>query len=202
MPQPSKKEQILNVAIVKFSDCGYTGVSMRDIARECGLNVGSLYYHFSDKQQLYLAAAQQAFSGRSSKLLKILQNQRPARDRLNELIDVLCQLLDEDQTFSRMIQREVLDGDEQRLKQLAEQVFGQISSSLQQLCRELNPQLDPTLLASSLIGLTLHLFQYVPLNRHLPGFRVEHQQMATIRQFLQQLFCQGLTSPSSSRGNA
>ncbi|NOY12283.1 MAG: TetR/AcrR family transcriptional regulator [Deltaproteobacteria bacterium] len=202
MARRSNREEILNQAIQQFAAAGYAGVSMRDIARTCELNVGSLYHHFNDKQQLYLAAVQQAFAGRAARLLAVLESPEPATERLMRLIEVLCQLLGEDQTFSRLIQREVIDGDEERLKQLAEQVFGQLIAALNRLCQQLNPRLDPALLACSVIGLVLHLFQYAALHRHLPGYHPEHEQPEIIRQHIQQLLCQGLISPPSSRGSA
>jgi len=38
---------------------GYSGTSIDDIARACGLTKGSLYHHFSGKEELALAALEQ-----------------------------------------------------------------------------------------------------------------------------------------------
>ncbi len=189
------REEILVVAMQQFSNRGYAGVSMRNIANACQLNIGSLYHHFNDKQELYLAAVQQAFTGRSAHLIAVLKSNKPPQNRLSSLIDVLCQILDEDQTFLKFVQRELLDGDERRLKYLANQVFGTLIIELNQLCRQISPQLDPVLLASTIIGMVLHLFQSAPLRQHLPGFQQEHQQPEIISQHVQQILWQGLISP-------
>jgi len=189
------REEILTVAIQQFSAAGYTGVSMRNIAKACKLNVGSLYHHFSDKQELYSAAIKQSFAGRSSRLLMVLESDASPQDQLKNLIDVLCQLLSEDQTFLRLVQRELLDGDIVRLQYLARQIFGEVTIKLNQLCQQVNPQLDPVLLSSTIIGMVLHLFQSIPLRQHLPGFKHEHQQPEIISQHIQQLLWQGLISP-------
>ena len=202
MTRHNNREEILVAAIQLFSAAGYAGVSMRDIARACHLNVGSLYHHFSDKQHLHLAAMQQAFAGRSTLLLEVLEGSEPPPQRLTRLIDVLCHLLSEDQTFSRLIQRELLDADEVRLKLLAEQVFGRFSTALNNLCQQLDPELDPALLATSIMGMVLYLFQSAPLRKNLFGFRVEHEQPEIISQHLQKLLCQGLNQPASARGIA
>jgi len=198
MGRRNNREEILAAAIQLFSAAGYAGVSMRDIARACQLNVGSLYHHFSDKQHLHMAAMQQAFSGRSVVLLEVLEGSEPPQQRLTQLIDVLCHLLSEDQTFSRLIQRELLDADEVRLKLLAEQIFGRFSTALNELCQQLNPDLDPALLATSIMGMVLYLFQSAPLRKNLFGFRAEHEQPEIISQHLQQLLCQGLNQPASA----
>ncbi len=202
MGRHSSREEILSAAIPLFSAAGYTGVSMRDTARACHLNVGSLYHHFKDKQHLYLAAIQQAFADHSVILMEVLESSAPPLERLTRLIDVLCQLLSEDQTFSRLIQRELLDADEVRLKFLAEQVFGDLSNTLNRLCQELSPQFDPALLANSIMGITIYLFQSAPLRKNLFGFRAEHEHPEIIGQHLQQLLCQGLNQPTSIRGIA
>jgi AcrR family transcriptional regulator len=202
MEQHNNQEEILSAAIPLFSASGYAGVSMRDIARACHLNVGSLYHHFRDKQHLHLAAIQHAFTDRSAPLLEILEGQEPPLERLTLMIDLFCHLLSKDQTFSRLIQRELLDADEVRLKFLADHVFGKFSNTLNGLCRELNPQFDPVLLANSIIGMVIYLFQSAPLRRNLFGFREEHEQPEIISQHLQQLLCQGLNQPVSIRGIA
>lgn len=202
MTRNKNREEILTAAIQQFARSGYAGVSMRDIARACHLNVGSLYHHFSNKQQLHLAAMQQAFVGRSDKLLEVLEASAPAQDRLIQLIDVFCQLISKDQTFSRLLQWELLEGDETRLKNLAKQVFEKFSLALKQLCIQLNPQLDPALLAHSILGMVLHLFQTAPLRECLPGFQVEHEQPEYISWHLQQLLLHGINQPSSVRGSA
>lgn len=191
------REEILSVATQLFSASGYTGVSMRDIASACHLNVGSLYHHFDDKQELHFAAVQQAFSGRSVKLLEVLKGSEPPRDRLMNLIDVMCSLLAEDQTFLRLMQRELLDGDPERLKQLAEEVFSKLTAELNQLCSQLNPQLDPALLANTIIAMILQLFHSAGLRQYLPGFQPEHHHPEVISQHIKQLVSQGLISPHS-----
>jgi len=198
MARRNNRDEILTAAIQLFSTAGYAGVSMRDIARVCHLNVGSLYHYFEDKQHLHLAAMQQAFAGRSVILLDILESSEPPLQRLTKLIDILCQLLNEDQTFSRLIQREMLDADAVRLKLLAERVFGQFPSALNNLCRQLNPDLDPALLATSIMGMVLYLYQSAPLRKNLFGFQIECEQPEIISRHLQRLLYQGLNQPTAT----
>ena len=48
-------ERILEQATVLFVTRGYTGVSMREISEACGLSKAGLYYHYKDKEDLFLA---------------------------------------------------------------------------------------------------------------------------------------------------
>ena len=44
------KEKIVETALELFSQRGYGGVSIRDIAREVGIRESSIYNHFPGKQ--------------------------------------------------------------------------------------------------------------------------------------------------------
>ena len=47
------KELILNKSLKLFSDKGYEGVSMRDIASEVGIKAASIYNHFKGKEDIF-----------------------------------------------------------------------------------------------------------------------------------------------------
>jgi len=53
--QNQTKNEILKTAGMLFSQKGYFGVSMRDIAYELNLTKAALYYHFKSKDELCLA---------------------------------------------------------------------------------------------------------------------------------------------------
>lgn len=52
--------QILEAAIGLFAERGYGSTSMRDVARAVGVSNPTLYYHFKNKEALYLAAVEDA----------------------------------------------------------------------------------------------------------------------------------------------
>jgi len=47
------KELILDVALNRFSERGYSAVSIRDICREIGIKESTIYYHFKNKQAIF-----------------------------------------------------------------------------------------------------------------------------------------------------
>jgi AcrR family transcriptional regulator len=47
------KETIISVALKLFSEKGYEGVGVRDIAKEIGVRESALYKHFSGKQDIF-----------------------------------------------------------------------------------------------------------------------------------------------------
>jgi AcrR family transcriptional regulator len=61
MPPKARREQILKAALSCFGEKGYHASTMDDLVRASGLSKGSLYWHFSSKEEVFLALAD-AFS--------------------------------------------------------------------------------------------------------------------------------------------
>jgi len=51
----STREKILDVALDLFTDQGFDGTSMREIAGRLGITKPSIYYHFASKEDILLA---------------------------------------------------------------------------------------------------------------------------------------------------
>ena len=54
------QKNILRVAEALFMELGYQAVSTRQVAKQCGISQPTLYYHFADKQELYVAVLLEA----------------------------------------------------------------------------------------------------------------------------------------------
>lgn len=54
-PTDLVRERILGEAAQLFVSHGYDGISMREIAAACSLSKAGIYYHFKDKEDLFLA---------------------------------------------------------------------------------------------------------------------------------------------------
>lgn len=55
-------EQILDGALIEFSERGFTATRMDDIAQRCGLSKGGLYAHFKSKDEVFDALLQRSFT--------------------------------------------------------------------------------------------------------------------------------------------
>jgi AcrR family transcriptional regulator len=54
-PSTLIRERILVEACALFVQHGYDGISMREIAEACSISKAGIYYHFKDKEDLFLA---------------------------------------------------------------------------------------------------------------------------------------------------
>ncbi|MBK9209973.1 MAG: helix-turn-helix transcriptional regulator [Anaerolineales bacterium] len=57
IPEVGLREQILDTAKSLFMQQGYHGLAMRQISEAVGVSKAALYYHFKDKEELFLAMA-------------------------------------------------------------------------------------------------------------------------------------------------
>ncbi|MGH7837229.1 MAG: TetR/AcrR family transcriptional regulator [Candidatus Binataceae bacterium] len=53
--QDNRRAKLLDAAAKFFSERGFHGTSMRDIAKAAGMLSGSIYYHFDSKEEMLLA---------------------------------------------------------------------------------------------------------------------------------------------------
>jgi AcrR family transcriptional regulator len=51
----STRERILDVALELFTDQGFDGTSMREIAARLGISKPAIYYHFASKEEILMA---------------------------------------------------------------------------------------------------------------------------------------------------
>lgn len=142
---------------------------MRALATAVGIKAPALYNHFPDKEALYVAAMEEAFGGHSAQLLGVLAQPIPPWQRLHQFVDALVHLMDENPRLLRLMQRELLDGDEARLQILATRVFGDSFQGFVALLQPLFPTEQAALLAVTITGMIKEHYVMAPLLRHLPG---------------------------------
>ena len=173
---------ILNKSLPLFARSGYAGVSMRDIAKAVGISGAALYHHYPDKQSLYVAAMGHAFADKASGIQSALDNTGTPAQRLERFVTNFTKQMANDPDFRALLQRELLDGDEERLKLLAENVFIEPFNAIKQLAEEMALNCDAHLLAISMAGLILFHFETESIRRYLPGGLKKHNDPKVIAQ--------------------
>ena len=76
------KQRILKTASELFSEFGFLGVSMEDIAQRLNITKAALYYHFESKKELYLKILERSFQD----LIKTMNKQVSKAKSLDEAI--------------------------------------------------------------------------------------------------------------------
>lgn len=81
------QERILKTAGTLFSQRGYFGVSMSQIAKEIGMTKAALYYHFDSKEELYRTILKNTFSSLSVVLEEALSSAKTPFAKLFNVIE-------------------------------------------------------------------------------------------------------------------
>lgn len=171
IPKRKTREEILELSASLFAQNGYDGVSMRDVAAAIGLTKAALYYHFADKDQLYLDAVAYEFREREATLKDMLAGDGTPWERLERFVAGLARMMARDKDFLRLVQWVLLDTDEARQSTLAEHVFSDMFVAVHDLTSELDPHQDAHLLAMSIFGLVIFHFQTGATRQFMPGHR-------------------------------
>ena len=91
----SMKARILAAARGIFGEYGYSETTTRKIAKNVGIDISTLYYHWGEKQDLYEAVLQDVSEEIQSRLNQVEKtvSGKPLKDRLEVSIDMMCDYL-------------------------------------------------------------------------------------------------------------
>lgn len=167
VPLTPKKEEILIVSARLFAQKGYAAVSMRELASETNMTPAALYHHYTDKEALYYAVLLYVFEDKATAITDLAKGGDNLETKLNTLILWLIKLFSRDEIFSRLLHRELLDGDSARIKLLTKEVIETPFLEVEKLIGKLVPNRNPKSLAVSAMALVLGHFQLMPILRNL-----------------------------------
>ena len=80
----TRREAVVDAAVRQFSKAGYDGTTMRDIALESGMLPGSIYYHFTSKEQLFIAVHEQSVQRICDSVMRAIDPNADAWTRLTQ----------------------------------------------------------------------------------------------------------------------
>ncbi|MGQ9772189.1 TetR/AcrR family transcriptional regulator [Chloroflexus sp.] len=81
--------RILDVAAQLFMQRGYRAVSINDIIQVAGITKPTLYYYFSDKEELFVQMGLRVLAAMNQPLTNLVTTDRPLNERLQAMATVL-----------------------------------------------------------------------------------------------------------------
>jgi AcrR family transcriptional regulator len=133
------------------------------------------YYHFQDKEKLYLATVAYSFNRRLPPLMAALERFSDPWDRLSAFITAFTALLAADTDFQRLMQWVLLDTSDERAEILTRSLFAPFFDEITGLMQKLAPGKEAHWLAVSIIGLAVFPFETSFARRLIPGYRSPRQ---------------------------
>ena len=188
----SSRPFILDRVTPLFARLGYNGVSMRDLAAAVGLTPAALYYHFKNKDELYVAAVSRVFAKKTTDAQIIMAEDQEPVKRLETFIVWFVRALNRDKDFQKLLQWVMLDNDPKRIQALTTNTFQDLFCAIQNLGESFKKQYAPHLLAISIIGLVLYHFESLAVRKKLPGRRAQHDKAEIIARHITALLENGL----------
>lgn len=163
---------ILDAAKRLFMQDGYRGISMRQIAEEVGVTKAALYYHFQDKEGLFIAIVEQYLLQMSALIDQVAASgagaaEAGARAQISELVRRILAQPPEQRSIIRLASQELGNiHPHHRARFLAlyhDRFVGRITALLQAgMERGELRALDPAVATWSLLGMMYPYFHPTP----------------------------------------
>lgn len=119
-----KLNEIMEVGIREFADCGYDGANTNVIARKAGISVGVLFKYYNDKETFFLACLRRSLDILECVLQELEQAGGNAFDKAESLFRTVIKFSREHGDYIRMYHM-ITAGNN---KALAEKLAGEIES--------------------------------------------------------------------------
>lgn len=107
--EPSDIERVMEVAGRLFAEKGYDGVGVRLIAKESGVTMPSIFYHFGSKPSLYEEVLEYKYNQISRMVMQGINALQDPMQKLECVIGAFFDLLLRDRTFLLLLHRDILD---------------------------------------------------------------------------------------------
>ena len=172
-PLSSSEAAIISAALRLFSERGFDGVSMRQIAEMAGVSKANIYHHFESKQALYIVVLRSSVTETHEILEPLADSTESFESRLKRFMAAHLSQIFKHSMNSRLILREAMDQDEGQAKTMADKVVGENFRLLIALLHEaqtagvIKPEADPVLCATLLVGSNVFFFQAQNVMKHI-----------------------------------
>ena len=167
MPRPrnlQKTEEIYQVIARLFAYRGYHSTSMREIARELGMNQSSLYHYFASKQDILFTLMNDAMDDVLAILEEISSTDLLPEDRLNRVLSFYTQYYAGDQERLILLinemnslneeYRSILVGKQRRYVQLIKSILEELAA------QDKIKQIDPAIATFAFFGMVHYTIKW------------------------------------------
>ena len=177
--QPEEsRAAILEAAAQEFAEYGIAGARTDAIAREAGVNKALLYYYFKDKETLYGAVLDNAFSGLKDSGFRALDGDLPPREKMMAYVGAYFDFIASNQIYPRLMQREMMRaraGQSQPIDNVIKTYIQPIFARVSELMRkgiadgEFRP-VNPAHFVPSMVAMIVFYFSSAPMMQKIVGF--------------------------------
>jgi TetR/AcrR family transcriptional regulator len=175
---------ILRAAAHEFAAHGVAGARTDTIAREARVNKALLYYYFKNKERLYGAVLDDAFSGLKTAVFQVLDSELPPREKIMAYAGAYFDFIASNQLYPRLMQREMMRAREGQsahiekvIKTYIQPIFARVSEVLREGIAkgEFRP-VNPVHFVPSIVAMIVFYFSSAPMMQKIVGFNLLTQE--------------------------
>ena len=102
--------RILEAAAKTFSEVGFEGARMDEIAKRAAVNKATIYYHIGDKKALYAEVLHDIIGNALERSLRNLQDTQSPEEKLKSYISSVTHTMDQHPYLAPIMMREQISG--------------------------------------------------------------------------------------------
>ncbi|MGA3190176.1 MAG: TetR/AcrR family transcriptional regulator [Bryobacteraceae bacterium] len=207
--QPEEsRAAILRAAAKEFAENGIAGARTDAIARQARVNKALLYYYFKDKETLYSAVLDGAFSGMKTTVLRVLDSDLPTRQKIMAYAGAYFDFIASNPIYPGLMQREMMrarEGDLVHIDRLVKTYFKPIYRRVGELLHKGITEgefrkVDPAHFVPSMISMIVFYFSSAPVMRRIVHFDpLSPRRVAERREAVLDFISAALFSPRADR---
>src|ERR1700729_3425585 len=177
--QPKEsRAAILRAAAQEFAEHGIAGARTDAIARAARVNKALLYYYFKDKETLYGAVLDSAFSGMKTNIFQVLDSDLPPREKIMAYVGAYFDFIASNQIYPKLMQREMMrarEGHSEHIDRLVRTYFQPSYRRVGELLHkgiaegEFRP-VDPAHFVPSMVAMIVFYFSSAPVMQRIMHF--------------------------------
>src|SRR6202140_4131070 len=206
--QPEEsRAAILQAAAKEFAEHGIAGARTDAIAREARVNKALLYYYFKDKETLYGAVLDHAFSGMKAAVFQALDSDLPSRAKIMAYAGAYFDFIASNQIYPKLMQREMMrarEGQSEHIDRLVKTYFQPIFRKVGELLHRGIAEgefrkVDPAHFVPSMVAMIVFYFSSAPVMQRIVRFNpLAPERIAERRAAVLDFIAAALFKPSAN----
>ena len=177
--QPEEsRAAILRAAAKEFAELGIAGARTDSIARQARVNKALLYYYFKDKETLYSAVLDAAFSGMKAQVFQALDSDLQPREKIMAYAGAYFDFIASNPIYPKLMQREMMRAREGRwehidrlVKTYFQPIYRRVGELLQKGIEEGQfRRVDPAHFVPSMVAIIVFYFSSAPVMQRIVHF--------------------------------
>jgi len=154
----SRKDQILQALARMLESAPGERITTAALAREVGVSEAALYRHFPSKARMFEGLIKFIEDTLFARISRIVNEEDSAEIRCQNILLLLLTFCDKNPGMTRLLTRDALAGETERLRERIAQFFNRLEAQLKQVLREaqirenLKTTISPAILANLLLA--------------------------------------------------